>query len=117
MMDAGARRQPVLGDRALARDQQRRRRVGDLRRHRGGEPAALHERAERPDLVEVGLARAFVERQAGERHDLAFEAALGAGPERASWDSTANASMSSRVMSHFSAIISAARNCETSCVP
>ena len=34
-----------------------------------------------------------------------------------SCDSTANASMSSRLMPHFSAIISAARNWLTSCVP
>ena len=32
-------------------------------------------------------------------------------------DSTANSSMSSRDRSHFSAIISAERNCDTSCVP
>ena len=34
-----------------------------------------------------------------------------------SCDSTANSSMSSREMSHFSAIISAPRNCETSWSP
>jgi hypothetical protein len=33
------------------------------------------------------------------------------------WLSNANASMSSRVMSHFSAIISAPRNCDTSPAP
>ena len=33
------------------------------------------------------------------------------------WLSSANRSMSSREMSHFSAIISAERNCDTSCVP
>ena len=72
---------------------------------------------QRADLLAVRLARAFVAVDAVERHDLALEAALGAGPDApARGDSTANASMSSREMSHFSAIISAPRNCETSCV-
>ena len=73
----------ALGHRALARDQQCGRRVGDLRRHRGSEAAAFDERAQGTDLGEVGLTRALVEGQSCEGDDLAFEAAFGTGPQRA----------------------------------
>ena len=70
-------------------------------------------------LLERRLAaRAFVDGDVAERHDLALEAALvDRGWIARVWLSSANRSISSREMSHFSAIISAPRNCDTSWVP
>ena len=82
-MNARPGLQPVRAHRVGARDQQGGRRVGDLRRHCRGEAAALDERAQRPDLVEVGFAWPLVERQPVQRLDLPLEASFGARPQRA----------------------------------
>ena len=64
-----------------------------------------------------GSRRAFVERRRPPSGTISRSKRPSSRARSArSCDSSANASMSSRVMSHFSAIISAARNCDTSCV-
>ena len=115
VVDAGPRREAVVLQALLVDDEQRGGGVGDLRGDRGGDAAALLERGQRADLLPVRLARALVvlDARRAARSRASKRPSARARMAR-SWLSTANASISSREQSHFSAIISALLNWLTS---
>src|SRR3954452_4353112 len=77
MVHEGAGRAVVLLERGLADDADRGRTVRDLRRHGGGDAAALAHGLERLHLLEAGgTARTFVGGDAFVGGDLAVEAAF-----------------------------------------
>jgi len=82
VMDAGPRRQLVLGERTVGGDQQRGGSVGDLAGDRSGDRAALLERLEAADLLPVGLTGALIPGNVAQWGDLGVEAARVPGPDR-----------------------------------
>ena len=101
-------------DGSLGSDEHGARAVRDLAGDAGGEPAAFGERLEAGHLFGRSVtARSFVGRHARERRRSRARNAPRLWPAIARrWLSSAKASMSSRERFHFSAIISADRNCE-----
>jgi hypothetical protein len=86
--------------------------------HRGGEPAALAAGSSASGSSPGGVAaRALVVADVAEGTISRSKRPSSIARIARWWDSSANASMSSRVMSHFSAIISAPRNWLTSWSP
>ena len=91
----------------------------DLARHRRGEPSARAQRLQLRHLLERGVAARALVAAARRRAARSRASKRPSSIARSArwWLSSAKRSMSSREMSHFSAIISAPRNCDTSCVP
>ena len=112
---------PWSATRPLGRDQHRRGRVADLGGDGGGDPAAGRQRLEPGHLLQRGVARALVGGEAVRREgtgSISRSNRPSAIAVRArSCEASANSSISSRLMSHFSAIISAERNWQTSWSP